>query len=197
VNEDVISALLQVVDALERLHVPYAIGGSIAGMLYGEVRSTLDADLVADLSPIQANDLVALLRTGFYLDKAAVARAIEQRSSFNAIHLHTLAKVDVFLPRARPFDREQLRRRRLEVLVRDPERKVWVTSAEDMVLHKLEWYRLGGEVSDRQWRDVLGILKTCGPNLDAEFLRRTAGELGLGDMLDRAFAEAGLASPMS
>lgn len=193
-NEDVIDALLRVIDVLERLQVPYAVGGSIAGMFYGEIRTTLDADLVAELQVAQAGEFVSALRSEFYLDETAVRRAIQHRSSFNVIHLRTLSKVDVFVPLDRPFDSRQMRRRRLESIAPPSQRQVWITSPEDILLHKLEGYRKGGEVSDRQWRDILGILKSVGSQLDAEYLRQAAAELDLVALLTRARIEAGTGS---
>lgn len=76
-------------------------------------------------------------------------------------------------------------------LSEDPERYAYATSAEDVVLSKLEWYRMGGEVFDRQWRDVLGVLKVQGDRLDQDYLRRMSVELGVTDLLERVLEEAG------
>jgi len=184
-----IAVTLQVVDILDRLGVPYVIGGSLASSLYGVVRTTLDADLVADLRSHHAEPLVAALRGAFYVDAQAVGDAITHRSSFNAIHLETMFKVDVFIPKRRPFDQAQLERRILQVIATDPERTAYMASAEDTILAKLDWYRQGGRVSERQWRDVLGVLRVQGDSLDRDYLRRQAATLGVADLLEQSLAQ--------
>jgi len=96
----------------------------------------------------------------------------------------------MFVARPRDFDRAQLARRQLHLLGEEPERWAYVASAEDTVLAKLEWYRLGGETSDRQWRDVLGVLKVQGQRLDRAYMRQMALELGVRDLLESAFEES-------
>ena len=117
-------------------------------------------------------------------------RAIGTRGSFNAIHLATMFKVDIFVCRDRPYARERMARSSYETLSTAPERRARFAAPEDVVLAKLEWYRLGGEVSDRQWRDVLGVIKTQGERLDSAYLGRWARELAVQDLLARAMADA-------
>ena len=106
------------------------------------------------------------------------------------MHLESVQKVDLFVLGDGVLDRRQLEGRVRVVVTDDPPRELWIGSAEDQVLRKLSWYRSGGEVSDRQWRDVVGILAVQGSRLDAEQLRAVAEVLGLSDLLERALAEA-------
>jgi hypothetical protein len=186
-----VAVTLLVIEALEALGVPYLIGGSLASAVHGVVRATLDVDLVADLRPEHVARFVQSLGNAFYADLDAIHDAIRRRSSFNLIHLETMFKVDVFIPKQRPFDQVQLTRRTQQLVATDPERTAYVASAEDTVLAKLEWYQMGGQVSERQWRDVLGVLKVQAGGLDLAYLWRWATELGVAGLLERAEAEAG------
>lgn len=185
-----IAVTLRVVDILDELDIPYAIGGSLASAVHGVMRATMDADLVADLRPDHAAPLVQALGDAFYADQEVIAQAIRRRTSFNLLHLETMFKVDIFVAKTRPFDQAQLKRRQLQQISREPERHAYVTSAEDIVLSKLEWYRLGGEVSDRQWQDVLGVLKVQAGQLDQTYLRRMAAGMEVSNLLNRALTEA-------
>jgi hypothetical protein len=181
---------LLVIDAFEKLEVPYLIGGSLASALHGTARSTLDTDLVAELQVEQVAQLVDMLKMDFYIDESMILDAIRHQSSFNIIHLRTMFKVDIFINKHRRFDQVQFQRRQLQVVANDPERKAYVTTAEDIILAKLEWYRLGNEISDRQWRDILGVLKVQAGRLDLNYLRQWAKELNVADLLQRALKES-------
>ena len=98
-------------------------------------------------------------------------------------------KVDIFIPKSRPFDQQQLGRRVAEQIGPDRNEQIWVLSAEDIVLAKLDWFRLGGEVSERQWRDILGVLKTQQDTLDIDYLKQWAQSLGVADLMERALEE--------
>ena len=134
--------------------------------------------------------LVEVLYKEFYADDEMMRDAIERQSNFNLIHYETAFKVDIFIRKSRAFDQMQIERRRVSVIATDPEESVDVTSPEDTILAKLEWYRMGGEVSDRQWRDIIGVLKTRAGELDVAHLRQWAAELHVGDLLERAIKES-------
>lgn len=185
---EAISVTLQVTETLERLGVRYAIGGSLASAVYGVMRATMDADIVANLRPEQAALLVQALGNAFYADQAAIEQAIRRRASFNLLHLDTMFKVDVFVAKDRLLDQAQLSRRQLQQLSLESQRNAYVVSPEDIVLSKLEWYHLGGGVSDRQWQDILGVLKVQGEQLDLDYLRRMAVDMGITNLLEKALA---------
>lgn len=180
---------------LERLGVRYCIGGSVASSVYGEVRTTLDVDVVAELGQQHVDDLVAATRTDFHILDESVRRAVRDKSSFNLIHEGMLVKADVYVSPDDRLHREQLARSRRVALRAEPGSEVQLASPEDVVIHKLRWYRMSEGVSDRQWRDVLGVLKVQGSGLDRAYLARIADELDLTDLLARALSEAGSARP--
>ncbi len=182
---------LRVAEALEALGIPYFITGSLASAIHGVARSTVDVDLVADLRAGQEEAFRSELGDEFYADIEAIREAVHRRASFNLIHQETMYKVDVFVSRARAFDKIRFERRSAKVVATDPERKVFVATAEDVVLAKLEWYQAGGRVSERQWRDVLGVLSVQAGRLDLGYLRQWASNLGVADLLARALVEAG------
>jgi hypothetical protein len=182
--------MLQVTDALEELDVPYLVGGSMASAFHGVYRATADADIVADLRPEHVAPLVARLAPTFYIESDDLVEAIARRRSFNVIHLDTMFKVDVFVARDRPFEQAQFARRTRQIIAAEPERTAFVASAEDTVLAKLEWYQRGGGASDRQWSDILGVLRARGADLDRAYLREWAAALGVITLLERALAEA-------
>jgi hypothetical protein len=185
----------RVTAVLEKLNVPYFIGGSLASMLYGMVRSTQDSDIIAALRTEHVQPFISALQDEFYMDDEMIVEAITHQSSFNIIHRESMFKVDVFIPRERAFVKSQFSRARREILSTDPKVQAMVSTAEDSLLAKLEWYRKGGEVSDQQWRDVLGILKVQAGALDLDYLHQMAKELKLAELLDRALKEAGVSSP--
>ncbi len=154
------------------------------------MRSTMHVDIVADMRSEHITPLVAALSKEFYADDEMMREAIRQHCSFILIHYETAFKVDIFICKTRRFDRMQMERRVMSVIDTDPDRWVYVISPEDTILAKLERYRMGDEISDRQWRDILGVMKTRAGELDNVYLRNWAAELKVGDLLERALHES-------
>jgi hypothetical protein len=189
---DILAALCPVVQTFEELGIAYRIVGSVASSTHGVPRSTLDVDIVADIGPEDVPGLVEQLKGQYYVEEGAVREAIQRRSSFNLIHQATIVKVDVFVLATRPFDQQAFQRVRTTSLEEgEGSREFNLVTPEDLVVKKLEWYRAGGEVSDAQWRDVVGVLKVQGKALDLEHLRHWAADLGVSDLLERALGESG------
>lgn len=194
VLSDALDATVRVVDVFERLGVNYLVGGSLASSLHGIPRSTQDVDLVAELRPAHVDAFVAALKDEFYVDATMVNEAIARKSSFNIIFLRTMFKVDVFVPRDSAVARAEMQRRQPVRIADDPPRDLVVASPEDTIAQKLAWYRLGGEISDRQWGDVQGVMRVKAGTLELAYLRATCAALGVADLLDRALRTAGLTS---
>ncbi len=185
-----ISVTIQVTKVLEELGIPYLIGGSLASTIYGMVRTTQDADIIADMKPVHVQPFITALQTEFYLDEAMIADSVLHNSSFNIIHRQTMFKVDVFIPPETAFQISQRFRARKLIIVNQPEISAYFASPEDTILAKLEWYRKGNEVSERQWRDVIGMLKVRAGDLDLEYLKKWAIELDVGVLLEKALKES-------
>ncbi len=180
-----IAVTLLVIEALDQLNIPYVIGGSLASTQHGNARSTLDSDLVVRLTESQTPSLIAQLQDVFYADEQMALNAVQNNSSFNLIHFETLFKVDLFVAKSDPFDDAQIERRVAVKIGESNTRIIFVLSAEDTILAKLRWYRMGGEQSERQWHDVVGVVKVQGERLDLGYLRQMAAELNVEDLLLR------------
>jgi hypothetical protein len=177
-----------VVESFEQEGIAYAVGGSLASSLHGYPRYTQDADLTAEPFAGKENAFVAHFDPSeYYADLAMIQDAIRRRASFNLIHLCTSFKVDIFIRKDRPFEQSLWLRRQTSTNFDPSGKAVEVISPEDVILLKLEWYRLGGEQSDRQWNDILGVMRTQADNLNKEYLKTWAVELGVADLLSNAF----------
>jgi hypothetical protein len=190
-GSDLLAALEPVLAVLNRLGVRHFVGGSVASSAHGVARASLDVDVVAELAPGHVATLVGALQNAFFVDEGRVRAAVTAGRSFNLIHLATMFKVDVFVSHGRPFDASSFARARVEHLSQDPAATgIPLASAEDVLLAKLEWFRKGGESSERQWEDVKGLLRVGAAALDTAYLRHWATLLGVSDLLDRAFRES-------
>lgn len=181
---------LRVVRVLEALAVDYLVGGSLASSLHGVPRATQDVDIVAALRLRHVDEFVSELGPLFYVDADMVREAIRSLASFNIIDMATMMKVDIFVAGRDELQKAEMARR--ERYSFDAQTTLWLASAEDIVLQKLDWYEKGNRISERQWNDALGVLKVRGSSMDFSYMRKWAGELGIEELLTRLLSDAEL-----
>ena len=189
-HDDLVVALTPLIDVLERLGAVWYVGGSVASTVHGRFRATNDVDVIANLREEHARPLCAALEAGHYVDEESIRDAVRHASSFNLVHFGTGLKIDVFVVADSEYE-DGVRARRVSESVGDAggARRLWIASAEDTILAKLRWYQSGGGTSERQWRDVQGVIELRGPALDVAYLRRWAPVLGVANLLEQAIAE--------
>jgi hypothetical protein len=192
VLNDPISLALVIAGILDLLEIPYLVGGSVASGLYGEPRSTQDIDLVVDLSLAKTSALIQAVRTRFYISEDAVSDAIRRHSSFNLIDLESLGKIDIFILKENDFSRSEFQRRQSKIVRTDPDRLLVIATPEDIILQKLLWFKMTKHESQKQWRDILGVMKLQGETLDFSYLWQWADTIGVAESLQKALTEAGL-----
>jgi hypothetical protein len=183
--------LARLLATFDRMEISYLIGGSVASSTHGPPRTTMDVDLVADLKPDQIEEFVEALRGDFYADEEMIREALARGRSFNLIHHASAYKFDVFPLSQDAYSRVSFDRRRfteVRALGNEPI-ECAVASAEDTMLRKLEWYRAGGETSERQWNDLRGVLRVSGSILDYDYLRHWAKSLKVDDLLEELLGE--------
>lgn len=180
-----IDVFARVAQALEAIGAVYVVGGSLASSVHGLPRATNDIDIVADLSEQHIDALAGALREQFYIAPDVARQAVREGGSFNIIHYESAIKADIFVAGDDAFRHAQIRRREA---CREAGESMFVLTPEDTILAKLRWYRDGGEVSQRQWQDVVDVVQVQADRLDAEYLRQTAGTLGVADLLHTAMA---------
>ena len=179
--------LRHLVDVLEGLGADYMIGGSHASIYYGEARLTRDVDVIVAL---RADHLPALLSRfpahDYYVDEAAAREAIRTTTQFNIIHPGSGLKIDVYVNPDTPYDRTRLaRRQRLPFL---PEATAYFARPEDVILYKLLYHQQ--VESGVHLRDVLGIIRVSGADLDERYIASWADQLGVRALWDRVRKQA-------
>jgi hypothetical protein len=187
--ENVLDVALLVGAAIDASGSEYFVGGSVASSLQGEPRATNDVDIVVAMLGHRVPSFVEKLGHDFQVDQAMLREALSRGSSANIFYLPLITKIDIFGLGAAPYDEAEFARRR-RVMVRERGAELWVKSPEDTILRKLCWYRAGGEVSERQWRDVVAVMRVRGPDLEWAYLDVWAARLGLQALFARARADA-------
>ncbi|MFZ2653438.1 MAG: hypothetical protein WAX69_00850 [Victivallales bacterium] len=185
-KSEILSALEPLVEVFGKMGIDYYIGGSIASSAFGLPRTTLDIDIIADIKKIHAEHLVKALDHEYYIDQDMIRDAVQNHSSFNIIHNSTCFKIDIFILKNRLFDKLSVKRKREGLLDADNTDKLFFfASPEDIIISKLEWFKIGGAVSERQINDIKGIIKVQGDKLDFDYLKNTASSLKLTDILKK------------
>ncbi|MDZ4820510.1 MAG: hypothetical protein SGJ20_16210 [Planctomycetota bacterium] len=184
-SSDMASALRPVIEALERLNVRYYVGGSVAGSVHGIGRSTLDVDVAAELNSAQAVELIRSLGTAYYASESAALEAVRNGSCFNVIHLASAFKVDIFVIGRRPFEQSVLDRAVVDSVGTSDPVSARVATAEDIILLKLDWYRLSNMTSERQWNDATTIAKLNAARLDREYLKYWGETLQISHLVEQ------------
>jgi hypothetical protein len=186
---DPIEIALVVGEAILAVGGDYFVGGSLASSMQGHPRSTNDIDIVLAIPVGSIRAFVETLGVDFEVDEVMLRDALLHGGSANIFHLPSVMKIDLFAVGPTPYDEAEFSRRQA-ILVR-PGHSLYVKTAEDSVLRKLLGYRMGGGVSERQWRDVIEVLEVGGQGLDRSYLDTWATRLALTPLLTRARAEAG------
>jgi hypothetical protein len=185
--DDATETIVRVARALERAGVEYAVGGSVASSAHGEPRATLDLDFAVRLTPGLVPALIEALGADFAVDEDMLREAIRTAQQVNIFYLPHFSKIDLFVRGDDEYDRAEFSRRvEIEPVAGQ---RILASSAEDNLLWKLRWYRKGGEGSDQQWRDVLGLLRVSGEKMDIGYLREWAARHGVDDLLERAMSQ--------
>lgn len=177
-------ALQLALSKLDECSIPYMITGSFASNMHGVPRATYDADVVIDVDQQSLEKLVESLGEEFYLSPEGAMEALARERMFNIIHLETGFKVDLIIKKNRAFNQEEFARREKAKYLGEPR---WFATAEDVILTKLEWSKLGD--SERQYVDAVNVAKVQGERLDRAYLLNWAKELGVEELLEKLFQD--------
>lgn len=180
-------------EIFDKLNIPYYLSGGLASSFWGERRQTEDADIAVILEPDKIEQLIIALATEFYLSDTAIDDATRGRSnSFNIIHTASAIKADIYpIKQSNNFESSAMLRRK-QVQLFSANKSIYVTSPEDIILHKLRWYKMADNYSQKQWRDILGVLKARRKILDFDYLRLWSDYLKLTPELEKALDETSL-----
>ena len=190
---DILTALNPVVEAFEQLSIPYYIGGSVASSIYGMARATMDIDIIANIKEFHVPRLIKLLEEQYYIDEDMIVESIKTATSFNLIHFKTAFKIDIFIYKDEPYQQNAIERKVKDRFDEESNFEYYFSTPEDIIISKLQWFDQGNRVSERQWLDIIGVIKVQGKNLDFEYLEKWSKKLGIFNLLEKALNEGGMA----
>ncbi|MEO8210992.1 MAG: hypothetical protein ABI840_10555 [bacterium] len=192
-KSEITLAIEPLIQTFEEIGISYYICGSIASSAFGISRTTQDIDFVSDISKASVEIFVEKLRDKYFIDADMIKDAIDTKTSFNLIHLETMMKIDIFILKDSLFHMKTNERKFKDKLDENENSiEIYLCSAEDIILSKLVWYVSGNEISERQWLDVIGVIKVQQQNLDLEYLNYWSKELNVERLLRKAFLECDL-----
>jgi hypothetical protein len=185
---DPIRIIKKVVEVFDKNDVKYLVGGSLASSLHGIPRATQDVDIVADLRGKDIVKIGELFSVDFFVDIEMIQKAVASKSSFNIIEKDNIFKVDIFVMGYDEASTMEMSRRVLYNIANEEDNKqsIFICSAEDIIAHKLYWYNLGECVSERQWNDVLNVIKIQKNTLNNEYLKQICLVRGVFELLEKA-----------
>ena len=169
----------------ESAGMDYLVGGSLASSLYGIPRATQGVDILVNMTESNLEAVLPSLREHFYIDEPAAKDAVRKGASFNIIDREYLYKLDIFVQGADDLSQKEMRRRINFHLAGPGDQTIFLGSPEDIIAHKLYWYRLGNEVSERQWNDALNVIKVQRNKLDYDYLKLMCEARGVSGLLKR------------
>ena len=179
------------VKALDEASIGYYVGGSIASSAYGIARATMEVDMILKLNPFQVQNFVYKLKNEYYIDVEMINDALINKTSFNILHLDSMLKIDFFILKDESYSLKSFERKIKNSLDDSDESiKIFLCSPEDIIISKLKWFNLSDETSERQWLDILGVIKVQKNNLDREYLKYWADQLDLLELLHKAFQQS-------
>ena len=178
-----------VVQVLNQLNISYMLTGSVASSFYGLPRSTHDIDFVAVILPHDAKKLAKSFDPNrYYISEETIQEAIAQGSPFNLIDSHTGLKADFWPPKSDPYHQTCFNRRKKQKIF---ENDTYIATPEDLILTKLEWYKLSGG-SEMQFKDALGIYEVQKKDLDLEYIYKWSEHLGVKHLVDKLVEKSAL-----
>jgi len=187
---DPLSVVKILTDIFETIKIQYLIGGSLASSLHGIPRATQDVDVVADLKTNQTYKFIESLKTSFFIDEELIKTSIKKRETFNIIDKEYLFKIDIFLQGIDGTSKEEMQRRVLYQIPGTNGQQIYVSSPEDIIAHKLFWYKLGNNISERQWNDAANVLKVQNDKLDFEYLKKVCIARDVFDLYEKLLKES-------
>lgn len=178
--------VLKVVEILNQMDIPYFFTGALAVVYYGEPRTTHDIDLVIAMKVNDVNAMIVNFEKDFFIDEVSIETAIKEKSMFNAMHKETGFKVDLWILGNDDFNKMRFSRRvKVEILGT----AMYLPTAEDAIISKLEWYKISD--IDKHYFDALGIYRVQKGDLNIEYINKWCERKSIRELWEKIRGEGG------